>query len=166
MAEPQTKARGGRGRPPVDPRRGGWAQEDGSPGKTFPFVLEHLNVAFGAGPRTKRQPIPAARPAPRPGPGGAPGRPPRDVRNLPGRARCLLEPFLRAPPCCFVQRTFHVSPGCSRLDFGPRAGGIYRTVFNVRRPEDAVPCKACGFPPPAFHGVARCQPRGPYGITS
>lgn len=25
------------------------AQEDGSTGKTFPFVLEHLNVAFGQG---------------------------------------------------------------------------------------------------------------------
>lgn len=59
------------------------AQEDGSSGKTFPFVLEHLNVASGQGQRQggSLSPKPV-----QPGPSPAqPGRLPagRVVRNLP-----------------------------------------------------------------------------------
>lgn len=106
MAEPQTKARGGRGRPPVDPRRGGWAQEDGSPGKTFPFVLEHLNVAFGAGPRTKRQPIPAARPAPGPAPAGHPAGPLGMSETFPAALAASSSPFSELHPVALCSGLF------------------------------------------------------------
>lgn len=59
------------------------AQEDGSSGKTFPFVLEHLNVASGQGQRPGGNLSPKpVQPDPSP---AQPGRLPagRIVRNLP-----------------------------------------------------------------------------------